>query len=505
MTEAKKIPKPSPAFAERLNIQNTFAGLGEGFYQKKSPDPVTDPYLIHYNPSVGQLINLEFTPQSELEFIEIFSGNISLPNAFPLAMAYSGHQFGAYNPKLGDGRGLLLAEANGTDGKLWDLYLKGCGPTRFARGFDGRATLRSSIREYLAGEAMHALGIPSSRALALIGIRDLIYRERPELAAILVRLSDSHIRFGSFEYFHYSNQGEKIPLLLDYAIQRYFPEIFDSGEKHRLLFREVVKNTAELIAHWQTAGFVHGVMNTDNLLITGATFDYGPFGFLDRFNPGFTANSSDAKGRYAWSKQPEIGYWNLSKLGETLVSLCGASALESELNEYQGIYNRTFRKLMGKKLGLMMLDEEFTHLVGRLFQILSENPADFTNFFRRLSNFPNRDWKNLFDYFPDQKALDDWLILYRKLIDREEMDDGQRFNEMNRANPKFILRSHLIEHAISKALKESDYSEIDRLFAFAQSPYDELPGSLANEDFDPKYYFADTPPNLVGWRLSCSA
>ncbi len=479
--------------------------MGGDFYQKKSPDPATDPYLIHYNPSANQLIGLDITPEAMPEFTNIFSGNQALPDSSPLAMAYSGHQFGVYNPRLGDGRGLLISEANVPDGSTWDIYLKGCGPTRFARGFDGRATLRSSIREYLAGEAMHALGIPSTRALGLIGIRDLIFRERPELAAVLVRLSDSHIRFGSFEYFHYSNKSEKIPKLIDHAIHRHFPHIANSNDKYRLFFREIIKNTAVLIAHWQTVGFVHGVMNTDNMLITGATFDYGPFGFLDRFNPGFTANSSDSHGRYSWGKQPEIGHWNLGKLGETLVTVCDSSALEEELSNYQPIYNQTFKALMGKKLGLILLDEEFSTLVGRLFHILSKNPADFTNFFRGLSNFPRGSWENLYDYFPDQKVLDDWLSLYRKLIDREEQDDDQRASEMNRANPKFILRSHLLEHAISKALKESDYTEIDRLFAFAQSPFDELPKCLVGENLDSQFYYADTPQNLIESRLSCSA
>jgi serine/tyrosine/threonine adenylyltransferase len=488
-----------------LKLQNTFAELGDDFYQKKSPDPVTAPYLIHFNPSVSKLIDLTISPESEPEFTSIFSGNHPLPQAFPLAMVYSGHQFGVYNPRLGDGRGLLLSEAHATDGSVWDIYLKGCGPTRFARGFDGRATLRSSIREYLAGEAMHALGIPSTRAIALIGIRDLIFRDRPELAAVLVRFSDSHIRFGSFEQPHYSNHPEKIPKLLDYAIQRHFPDINDSADKYRLFFREVVQRTAVLIAHWQTVGFVHGVMNTDNMLITGATFDYGPFGFLDRFNPGFTANSSDTSGRYAWSKQPEIGHWNLSKLGETLVSICGASALEAELNEYQPIYNQTFRALMGKKLGLDLLDEEFSNLVGRLFQILSENPVDFTNFFRGLSNFPEGRCESLYKYFPDKKVLDDWLSLYRRLLDREDQDNDLRARKMNRANPKFILRNHLLEHAISKAMKESDHTEINRLFAFAQSPFDERPECLAKEDFDPQFYYADTPQKFIDWRLSCSA
>ncbi|QPJ66156.1 MAG: YdiU family protein [Candidatus Nitrohelix vancouverensis] len=476
------------------------AELGTDFCQFKSPDPVTDPYLVNFSPEGASLLGLTPDCVNDPDFVQIFSGNQELPGSRPLAMAYSGHQFGSYNPRLGDGRGLLLTEIDAGHGS-WDVYLKGCGPTRFSRGFDGRATLRSSIREYLAGEALHALGVPTTRALALIGIRDLIYRQRPELAAIVVRLSDSHIRFGSFEFFHYTNQPDKTTRLLDYTIEKQFSEFASLPDKYLLFFREVIKRTATMIALWQSVGFVHGVMNTDNMSITGATFDYGPFGFIDRFNPHFSPNSSDHNGRYAYGQQPEIGHWNLGKLGETLTHLIDPDDLESELKNYQPVYNQTLKELFGRKLGLQALDESFSDLVGRMFNLLSKSQADFTNFFRLLAEYPEGSWQDLNNYFDDKAALDEWLNLYKKLIDREGEDFADRNQAMNQVNPRFILRNHLLERAISKALQQSDFSEVERLRLLCLNPFDNAPGDWDETDI----YFDDTPQSFVEWRLSCSA
>ena len=296
------------------------------------------------------------------DFLEKFSGNQPMEGARPLAMAYSGHQFGSYNPRLGDGRGLLLGEVLNKENISWDVHLKGAGPTRFARGFDGRATLQSSIREHLGSETLNGLGIPSTRSLAVIGIRELIYRQKPELAAILVRIADCHIRFGSFEYFHYNNQPKNVECLADFAIQNYHNDLWNEPEKYRIFFRRVLTLTAQLISKWQAVGFVHGVMNTDNMTITGTTFDYGPYGFLDGFNPSYTPNSSDTHGRYAYQQQAEIGFWNLNKLAETLIPLVGSDQLQEEIKQYQPIFNGFYREEMGRKLGISILDEDFSQL-----------------------------------------------------------------------------------------------------------------------------------------------
>ncbi len=490
---------------ETLNFNNRFVTLGAEHLQLKSPDPVSEPYLVDFNPEAAKLIDLDPSEAERTELVDCLSGNRPLPGAQPLAMAYSGHQFGVYNPRLGDGRGLLLGEIENRAGEIWDLHLKGAGPTRFARGFDGRATLRASIREYLGQEAVHGLGIPTTRSLALIGIRDLIYRETPELAAILVRLADTHIRIGSFELLHYTNKPDRLAALLEHAIARHLPEAVGESDAPRLFFRSVVQKTARMIAKWQAFGFIHGVMNTDNFSITGATFDYGPFGFMDRFQPGFTPNLTDAHGRYAYAKQPEIGHWNLSKFAETLVDAVGPDALQAELAEYQPVYNAAYREWMGEKLGLQIHDAGFSECVQALFKLLYESGADYSNFFRRLSEFPEGDTTPLRDLFEDVKPLEDWLQQYGKLIEREDEDAGERKKRMDAVNPKFILRNYLLHNAIEKALKQQDFTEIQRLRILLQDPFNDRLQEFAAHGIDPEHYAQETPARYVHMRLSCSA
>ena len=476
-----------------MNFQNRFIELGPEFYQAKTPDPVTDPYLIDYSPSVGKLIDLPSEVGSD--FLDHFSGNKPLEGAQPLAMAYSGHQFGSYNPRLGDGRGLLLGEVQSQNQEMWDIHLKGAGPTRFARGFDGRATLNSSIREHLASEALNGLGVPTTRSLAVIGIRELIYRQRPELAAILVRVADSHIRFGSFEFFHYNGQGKNVERLLEFSIQSYYPDIVEESDKYRIFFQRTVQRTAKLIAKWQAVGFIHGVMNTDNMCITGTTFDYGPYGFMDRFVPKYTSNHSDTHGRYAYSQQPEIGFWNLNKLAETLTPLIGAEILEEEMKQYQPTFNQFYREEMSKKLGLSILDSEFSQLVQEMFQLLHNQQLDYTNFFRFLANYPAASSSN--------DDLKSWLSRYLELAQREGMSHEDRKAQMDATNPKFILRTHLLQTALDKALKESDFSEISRLRVLLENPFQDQPKIF--EEHELEHYAQDTPETSIGRQTSCSA
>jgi serine/tyrosine/threonine adenylyltransferase len=478
-----------------LNFKNRFIELGPEFYQTKTPDPVTDPYLIDYSPSAGKLIDLPPEADKDSDFLERFSGNKPIAGTQPLAMAYSGHQFGSYNPRMGDGRGLLLGEIQNQNQEIWDLYLKGAGPTRFARGFDGRATLNSSIREHLASEALNGLGIPTTRSLAIIGIRELIYRQRPELAAILVRVADSHIRFGSFEFFHYTGQEKNVEHLLEFSIQNYYPDIAEESDKYRIFFQRTVQRTAKLIAKWQAVGFIHGVMNTDNMCITGTTFDYGPYGFMDRFVPNHTPNHSDTHGRYAYSQQPEIGFWNLNKLAETLIPLIGADTLEEEMKQYQPTFNRFYREEMSQKLGLAILDSEFTQLVQTMFQLLHDQQLDYTNFFRFLANYPAVNSNN--------DDLKSWLSHYLELTQREGMSHEERKAQMDATNPKFILRTHLLQTALDKALKESDFSEITRLRILLENPFQDQPEIFAEHEIE--HYAQDTPETSICRQTSCSA
>ena len=480
---------------QNLNFKNRFIDLGPEFYQEKQPDPVTDPYLVDYSPSVGQLIDLP--EEGGDNFLANFSGNQPMEGARPLAMAYSGHQFGSYNPKLGDGRGLLLGEVSNKENISWDVHLKGAGPTRFARGFDGRATLKSSIREHLGSEALNGLGIPTTRSLAVIGIRELIYRQKPELAAILVRVADCHIRFGSFEFFHYTKQPKSVERLADFSIEHYHNDIYNEPDRYRIFFRRVLTLTAKLISKWQSVGFVHGVMNTDNMTITGTTFDYGPYGFMDGFNTRYTPNSSDTHGRYAYQQQAEIGFWNLNKLAETLIPLVGADELQEETKQYQSLLNGFYREEMGRKLGLSILDSEFSELTQEMLQLLQSQQLDYSNFFRHLANNPSA--------MDCSIELRSWLDRYLKLCDRESISHDERKKKMDAVNPKYILRNHLVQRALEMALKESDFSEVTRLRILLENPFKDRPEIFKKYNIDADFYSQDTPQEFLGRQTSCSA
>mgnify|MGYP006421533099 FL=1 len=480
---------------QNLNFKNRFIDLGPEFYQEKQPDPVTDPYLVDYSPSVGQLIDLP--EEGGDNFLANFSGNQPMEGARPLAMAYSGHQFGSYNPKLGDGRGLLLGEVSNKENISWDVHLKGAGPTRFARGFDGRATLQSSIREHLGSEALNGLGIPTTRSLAVIGIRELIYRQKPELAAILVRVADCHIRFGSFEFFHYTKQPKSVERLADFSIEHYHNDIYNEPDRYRIFFRRVLTLTAKLISKWQSVGFVHGVMNTDNMTITGTTFDYGPYGFMDGFNSRYTPNSSDTHGRYAYQQQAEIGFWNLNKLAETLIPLVGADELQEETKQYQSLLNGFYREEMGRKLGLSILDSEFSELTQEMLQLLQSQQLDYSNFFRHLANNPSA--------MDCSIELRSWLDRYLKLCDRESISHDERKKKMDAVNPKYILRNHLVQRALEMALKESDFSEVTRLRILLENPFKDRPEIFKKYNIDADFYSQDTPQEFLGRQTSCSA
>lgn len=491
---------------EKLNFKNRFIDLGGEYYQAKNPVPAEDPYLVSFNAEGAALIDLDPAESRRPEFVQYMSGNKPLPGAQPLAMAYSGFQFGVYNSQLGDGRGLLLGEVENQKGEKWDIYLKGSGQTRFCRGFDGRATLRSSIREYLGQEALAGLGIPTTRSLAIVGIRELIYRERPELPAILVRLARSHIRFGNFDYFHYTNRPEKVAELADHVIQVHLPHLADQPEKYRLFFRFVIDRTAYLIASWQAAGFAHGVMNTDNMSILGDCFDYGPFGFMDRFKSGFVPNHSDIHGRYSYDRQPEIGHWNLAKLGETLTSLIAPNILQEELEKYQVAFNGYNSQMTAQKLGLSLIDSEFTEVAGRLYEILAAHQPDYTNFFRNLGSHRKGSLPELQKYFHQNPAhLKDWLTGYERLLEREDISPDEQQERMNRANPKFILRNYLADKAIDQAIKNADFSEVERLMLILKNPFSDQPELFQKMKIDPDLYASDTPESFLDSQVSCSA
>jgi hypothetical protein len=466
------------ATLERLNFDNTFARLPDVFHTRLAPTPLPEPYLVSFNPDAATLIGLSPEESKRLDFPEYFSGSRLLPGSEPLAMLYAGHQFGYYVPQLGDGRAILLGEIRNGNGEYWDMQLKGAGQTPYSREGDGRAVLRSSIREYLCSEAMHGLGIPTTRALCIVGSDAPVYREKVETAAVLTRLAPSHVRFGSFEVFYYRRQDAHLATLADYVIARHFPHLEGQADRHARFFWEVAARTARLMAQWQAVGFAHGVMNTDNMSILGLTFDYGPFGFMERYDPAFICNHSDTGGRYAFYQQPQIGQWNLAALAQALTPLVAAEELNRTLEEYGKTYLESHLSLMRQKLGLTQPREEDIELVEELLSIMHSSQLDYTSLFRSLGRFdsaPGSRNEVLRDQFVDRAAFDAWAARYGARLRAEASTDAERKARMDKTNPKYILRNHLAKAAIIQAQRR-DYSELERLLQLLRHPYDEQAG-----------------------------
>ena len=484
---------------EELRFENHYGKLPQAFYTRLSPTPLPEPYLVAFNPAAAELIGLARDEAARPEFAEIFCGNRLLPGFDPLAADYAGHQFGMFVPQLGDGRAILLGEAAGAQGR-WDLQLKGAGLTPYSRMGDGRAVLRSSIREYLASEAMHALCIPTTRALAIVGSDQPVIRETVETAAVLTRMAKSHVRFGSFELFSSRRQHEHVRTLADHVIDQHYPQLREAAQPYLELLREVIVRTARLVAQWQAVGFCHGVMNTDNMSILGLTIDYGPYGFMEGFDWGHVCNHSDDSGRYAYNMQPRIAHWNLYCLAEALLPLIEMEDAEEALHAYERAYERSYAALMQAKFGLNSEQEEDAVLIQDTLKLLHQARADYTIFFRRLGNFgsaPEADNAPLRDLFQDRDAYAAWAERYRLRLAAESSRDIERKLRMDRVNPKYVLRNYLAEAAIRKAADERDYSEIERLMRLLARPYDEQPAMQA---------YAETAPQWASaLAVSCSS
>ena len=481
---------PSPS-APSLSLpwQKGFAALGSDFYTELRPTPLPSPHWVGTSHSVAQLLGLpEGWHQSE-EALQALTGNQVLAGSTPLASVYSGHQFGVWAGQLGDGRAILLGELAGGH----EIQLKGAGRTPYSRMGDGRAVLRSSIREFLCSEAMHGLGIPTSRALCITGSPGLVRREELETAAVVTRVAPSFVRFGHFEHFAANDQEEQLRTLADYVIDRYYPECRSldatspwGGNPYAALLHSVSERTAQLMAQWQAVGFCHGVMNTDNMSILGLTLDYGPFQFLDAFVPGHICNHSDHHGRYAYNRQPNIAYWNLFCLAQALLPLIedqdtALAALES----YKTVFPDAFMAQMHKKLGLTQAQDSSEALVEPLLQLLAQNAVDYTIFWRRLSHaVAQGQFEPVRDLFADRAAFDAWLLSYSELLALE--DKALAADLMLNSNPKFVLRNHLGEQAI-RAAKGGDFSELATLQRLLERPFDEHPGHEAYADFPPDW------------------
>ncbi|MDU1144713.1 protein adenylyltransferase SelO family protein [Aeromonas rivipollensis] len=475
-----------------MKLINTFATELPWACEPVAPQPLREPRLLHLNQGLLRELGLEGV--AEADWLACCGQGQPLPGMQPVAQVYAGHQFGGYSPRLGDGRALLLGEQLAPDGQRWDLHLKGAGKTPFSRFGDGRAVLRSSIREYLASEALHALGIPTTRALVLVGSDEPVYREQVESGATVLRTAPSHLRFGHFEYFAWSGQGEKIPALIDYALRHHFPELANGAE----LFTEVVRRTARLIAKWQAAGFCHGVMNTDNMSLLGLTLDYGPYGFIDAYVPDFVCNHSDSGGRYALDQQPAVGYWNLQRLAQALADQVDGDALAAALAQYEHQLILHYSELMRARLGLETWEDEDPALFRQLFQLLAEHRVDYHLFLRRLGELTSQGgWPaSLLALLPDPACWQEWLDAYRQRLIREGSKDGARKARMDAVNPKYVLRNALAQQVIDAA-ETGNMAPFERLFAALQHPFDE----------QPEYEDLATPvPHwYCGGELSCSS
>ena len=482
---------------------NSYTELPPSFYTRLMPTPLPSPYLVCASESAARLIGLDPTEFATSRFVQMFTGNQVLPGSIPLAAVYSGHQFGVWAGQLGDGRAILLGDVRADSlpapGSV-ELQLKGAGLTPYSRMGDGRAVLRSSIREFLCSETMAALGIPTSRALCVTGSDAPVVRETVETAAVATRIAPTFIRFGSFEHWFYSNRNVELKTLADYTIARFFPDLLESANPYQALLREATRRTAELIADWQAVGFMHGVMNTDNMSILGITLDYGPFGFMEAFDARHLCNHSDQQGRYAYHMQPEIARWNCHALGQALLPLIGTiEDTQAALEIYRPAFTAKMDRLLHAKLGLQSVLPDDSTLIDAMFSILQDNHADFTLFFRRLGNLriedPAAD-EPLRDLFIDRPAFDAWAAQYRARLKQENSEDNERRQRMHAVNPKYVLRNYLAQTAIEKA-HNKDFSEIDRLLRILEHPYDEQPEHEK---------YADLPPDWASHlEVSCSS
>jgi serine/tyrosine/threonine adenylyltransferase len=493
-----------PVTAEaRSAWPNRFLALGPAFFTALPAERLPEPHWVARSEACAELLGLpaDWSQRADLNALDVLSGNALWPGMHTLASVYSGHQFGVWAGQLGDGRALWLGEMATPHGPM-ELQLKGAGHTPYSRMGDGRAVLRSSIREFLCSEAMHGLGIPTTRALCVTGSALPVRREQIESAAVLTRVAPSFIRFGHFEHFSHHDQHAELQRLTDFVIEHHFPACRDAAHPVVALLEQVTLRTAELMAAWQSVGFCHGVMNTDNMSILGLTIDYGPFGFLDAFDPGHICNHSDHQGRYAWARQPNVGFWNLHALAQALLPLIGDSDLAlAALETYKTAYAQAMLQRWSAKLGLQTRDAADQALIDDLLKRMAADKADFTITFRRLASFesaPGAANTSLRDLFLDRGAFDAWAVRYAERLRFEASIDAARALRMNRVNPKYVLRNHLAEVAIRSA-QAGDFGEVDRLLKVLQQPFDEQAAGATPGD-------AGFPPEWAQTiEVSCSS
>jgi hypothetical protein len=489
------VASPPALTLEELQFTNAFAGLGERFYEDRTPAGLDDARLVAVSADAAALIDLHENELARDEFVRIASGTAILKAMRPIASLYGGHQFGVWAGQLGDGRAITLGEITNRRGEPWEFQLKGAGQTAFSRFADGRAVLRSTIREYLASEAMDALGIPTTRALAMVASDEPVLRESVETAAVVVRLAPSFVRFGSFEIFASRGEHDAVRILADYIIDRFYPGCGTGDDRYVRFFSAVLERTARLMADWQSVGFMHGVMNTDNFSILGLTLDYGPYGFMEAYAPGHICNHTDHSGRYAFDRQPAVGLWNCYALANALAAIVEPKALEAAIATYVPAFRDAFLGRTRAKLGLANDEPEDDELGTELRAAMAAAGADFTRTFRLLAGFPaNREAVHLALGGTVEAA--GWIDRYERRLERETRPAPERAAAMNAVNPRIVLRNHLAQEAIAAA-QAGDDEPLRRLAAALRRPYSDGPAVAAFDRPAP----VDEPPVEV----SCSS
>jgi len=473
------MPLQSNINLENNNIgwrfDNSYARLPETFYARVRPVPVQAPRVVLLNYALAESLGLDLRALSKDEAAQLFSGNVLPDTAQPVAQAYAGHQFGNFT-MLGDGRAILVGEHLTPDGGRVDIQLKGSGRTPFSRRGDGRAALAPMLREYIISEAMHALGIPSTRSLAVVTTGETVMRETPLPGAILTRVAASHIRVGTFEYVVRSEGAEGVKILADYTIQRHYPELIEADNPYLALLNSVIARQASLVARWMLTGFIHGVMNTDNMAVSGETIDYGPCAFMDEFDPQTVFSSIDYHGRYSYANQSRIAQWNLARFAETLLPLLrvgqekALALAEAAIQDFPDIFQRCWMTGMRKKLGLFTEEAEDRLLIEALLTLMHKHQADYTNSFRALST----------EHLPEDSLFKDdafaaWQAQWQARLSRQSGSLQASLDLMRANNPAVLPRNHRVEEALAAASDHGDYAVLERLLAAVSEPYADLP------------------------------
>jgi uncharacterized protein YdiU (UPF0061 family) len=463
-----------------FQFDNSYARLPDRFFASVYPEPVEGPKLLRFNQKLAAELGVEADLSDPDRLASVLSGNVVPQGASPLAMAYAGHQFGNFVPQLGDGRAILIGEVMDRAGQRRDIQWKGAGPTPFSRRGDGRAALGPVIREYVVSEAMHALGIPATRALAAVSTGELVQREQEQQGAVFVRVAASHVRVGTFQFFAARGDTEGVRTLANYVIERHYPDLMGAQNPYLALLQAVADRQAELIARWLGVGFIHGVMNTDNMTISGETIDFGPCAFLDEYNPMKVFSSIDRQGRYAYRNQPGIGQWNIARLAEALVPLIDADeekavgAANSVLKAFGDTFQAHWIEVFRAKLGLVTARDGDGDLVQGLLSAMEENEADFTRTFRALCNAAEGHDDDLLACFADTAKLREWLPKWNERLAEEGRSPADVATEMRGVNPWLIARNHRIEEAIAAA-NYGDFSFFEKLVEALEKPFEERP------------------------------